>query len=258
MVREPLSFRSDAKKEIVFKGKKMENSKIATIIRKGALLAALVAPFGGAQAADLPSMKDAPPPPPVIETGLPWFVRVGAAGVLFDSSASLTLGGAPIPGGSVKATNNVSALIEAGYYLNPNISFQVTGGYPPTTNLNGAGTVAPFGKLGQVTYGPAGVSLNYHVTNFGPFQPYVGGGLAYSVIFGQRDGAVNNLRVQGGAGWAVQGGFDYFVTRNWSVFVDAKKIFLSVTASGNALGFPVGAIVRLDPTIISGGLAYHW
>jgi outer membrane protein len=202
-------------------------------------------------------MKDAPSAP-VEAAGLPWFVRVGATGILFDSSASLTLAGATVAGASAKAGDNITAMFEAGYYINNNLSVQLTGGYPPTTALKGTGAIAGLGTLGKASYGPAGVSFNYHLTNFGAFQPYLGAGIVYAIIFGTKDGAVSNLRIPGSGDWVLQGGFDYFLTRNWSVFVDARKVFLTLSASGDALGFPVGANVRLDPTIVSGGVTYHW
>jgi len=233
----------------------MKIGKISTLIRMGAIAAAAVA--GAAQAADLPAVKE-PILAPVTEYPTPWFVKLGVGGVIFDSDASLALGGVHVPGASAHASNNITAIIEFGYYINNNLSVQLTGGYPPTTFLTGVGTAAQFGKLGQATYGPAVLSVDYHLTNFGAFQPYAGVGLVDAIIFSTKDGAVHNLSIPSQGGWAVEGGFDYFVNRNWSVFVDAKYLFLSVGANGNALGAPVAATVRLNPTILTGGLGYHF
>jgi outer membrane protein len=240
------------------KGNGMERIRIGKFLRTGAFAAAIAATSGAvAQAADLPTVKE-PLAAPESASALPWFLRVGAAGVMFDSGASLTLGGVGVPGASAKASNNVTAMFELGYFINDNISVQFTGGYPPTSTLTGTGTIASLGTLGKATYGPAVASMNYHLTNFGAFQPYVGLGIAYAIIFASHDGAVHNLSVQGEGGWALQGGADYYLNRNWSLFVDAKYIFLHVSATGNALGLPVTAQVRLDPTIVSGGVSYHW
>lgn len=233
----------------------MKIGKISTLIRMGAIAAAVAA--GAAQAADLPNVKE-PLAAPVAASDPPWFVRLGVGGVLFDSSASLALGGVGVPGASAHAGNNVTAIIEFGYYINDNLSLQLTGGYPPTTSLTGTGTIASLGKLGQTTYAPAVLSLDYHVKNFGAFQPYLGIGIVEALILATKDGVVRNLNIPSSAGWAVEGGFDYFVNRNWSVFVDAKYLFLTVAASGNALGAPVTAEVHLNPTILTGGVAYHF
>lgn len=219
------------------------------------LVFTIVAAAGSAQAADVPAVKD-----PTQPTGVasPWFLRLGAAGVLFDSSASLRLAGAPVAGASAKAADNVTAMFEFGYYLDKNVSVQFTGGYPPTTSLTGKGTIAPLGTLGKATYGPAAISASYHFTDFGAFQPYVGAGALYAIVFSTKDGAVAGLKVDGAPGALVQTGFDYAVDRNWSVFVDAKKLFLSVDARGTALGAPVTARIHLDPVIVSTGIAYRW
>jgi outer membrane protein len=180
------------------------------------------------------------------------------AGLLFDSSATIALGGATYPGASAKAGNNVTALFEVGYFATKNISVQFTGGYPPTATLTGAGSLAGFGALGKATYGPAAVTVSWHFKELGAFQPYVGVGAAYAIIFGTSDGVVKNLSIPGAGAFVVQGGADYYLNRNWSLFVDAKYILLGVNATGNALGQPVVAHVNLDPTVISGGVSYHW
>jgi outer membrane protein len=187
-----------------------------------------------------------------------WYVRAGAAGLIYSPSANLSVGGFPVSGASVSAPSNVTALVELGYFLTPNVALQFTGGYPPTVTLNGAGVVASLGQVGRVTYGPAALTLNYAFKNFGPIQPYLGFGAAYAIIFENHDGAVKDLNVNGNFGLVLQGGVDYFVTRNWSVYVDAKYLFLKVHANGNVGGIPASATITADPTVVSGGVAYHW
>jgi outer membrane protein len=233
----------------------MKIGNISALIGMGAL--AVAATIGGAQAGDLPSSKE-PLAVPVVESTLPWFVKLGVGGVIFNSSANLWLGGIAVPGGSATASNNVTAIIQFGYYINDNFSVQLTGGYPPTTSLTAAGTITPFGKLGQATYGPAVLSADYHLKTFGAFQPYVGVGLVDALIFNTKDAAVHNLSIGSQGGFAVEGGFDYFVNRNWSIFVDAKYLFLNVGATANILGAPLVATVHLNPVIVSGGLGYHF
>ena len=235
-------------------GGRMKTGTISTLIRMGAIAACAVA--GAAQAADLPSVKEPVLAP--IEAPAPWFFRLGVGGVLFNSSASLTLGGATVPGASAHASNNVTAIVEFGYFINDNLSVQLTAGYPPTTSLSGRGVIAPLGTLGKATYGPAVLSLDYHITNFGAFRPYLGIGVVDALVLSTQDGAVHHLAIPSAGGWAVEGGFDYYLNRNWSLFADAKYLFLSASATGNALGAPVTAVVRLDPTIVTGGIGYHW
>lgn len=208
----------------------------------------------GAMAADLGIAK----PSMAVPTSDPmWFLKVGVSGVIFNSSASIKVGGVTVPGASARAHNNVTATFEIGRYLTNNIALAFTGGYPPLAKLTGAGTAAPFGTLGKATYGPAVLTLQYHVKEWGAFQPYVGVGGVYAVILNSRDGAIRNLHVKSGVGFALQAGVDYQLSRNWVVFVDVKKLFVSVNATGILLGSAT-AKVKLDPTIATVGLSYRF
>ena len=82
-----------------------------------------------------------------------WFVHVGAAGVLFNSGLNAATPSFPSSAYNVKATDNFTALVEVGRYLNDNISFTVAAGLPPTDDLwitvNGNNA----SRVGSVTYG---------------------------------------------------------------------------------------------------------
>jgi outer membrane protein len=209
-----------------------------------------------AQAPDL-SLKDAP-----ISSFSPWFVRAGGAYLGFDSSAKLYLGGSSsaVPGASATAADNATFVFDVGYYLTKDISVMFTGGYPPKTSLTANGTAAALGIAGHVTYGPAALTAQYHF-DLGPIKPYAGGGVAYSIIFGTNDGAIQHLQVDGSFAPVVQGGFEFPVTDRVSFFADVKKLWLSVDAKGDvpAFGFaPIKADVTLDPVIVSAGIVYRF
>ena len=228
--------------------------------KSGARLAvaaiALFAMRAGAMAADLPATKDvvvAPIADPV------WFVRVGAAGIFYNGSAKINALGVQIPGATVTIPNNATVLFEGGYYILPNVFLEATAGIPPTATLNGAGSASRDGTLGKATYAPAVLSVNYQYKGLGAFQPYIGAGVSYAIIFNSIDGAVSALNVHNNFGVALQGGVEYYLNRNWAVYADAKHIWLQVNANANVgPGAPVTARVTADPTIISGGIAYHW
>lgn len=228
--------------------------------KSGARLAvaalALLAMKAGAMAADLPATKDvvvAPIADPL------WFARVGAAGIFYSGSATINALGVRIPGATVSIPNNATALFEGGYYILPNVFIEATAGIPPTATLNGAGSVSSNGTLGKATYAPAVLSINYQYKGFGAFQPYIGLGVSYAIIFNSIDGYVRALNVHNNFGFEIQGGVEYYLNRNWSVYADAKHIWLQVNANGYVgPGVPVTARVTVDPTIVSGGVAYHW
>lgn len=208
----------------------------------------------GVNAADL-----APVPAPAAQLPDPsWYVRLGVGGVVFDSGASVTTPFGAVAGASAHADNNLTALFEIGYFLYDNVAVSLTGGYPPTTSLNGTGTATALGTLGQVTYGPATLTAHYHFKNFGPIQPYVGAGIGYGIVFNSSSGAVQNLSVNGAPAFVLQAGVDYILARNWAVFFDVKKLFLSVDATGSLGGVPVAADVRLDPLVLFTGITYRF
>ena len=187
-----------------------------------------------------------------------WFIKIGPGGVLFNSSAKLYTPLGQVPGASARASNNLAALFAAGYFVTDNIALELGAGVPPTTALGGRGTAAALGTLGKVTYGPATLTATYHFKDFGAIQPYIGLGGAYAIIFDSKDGSVTNLSVKGAPGAGLQAGVDYAIDRNWAAFVDVKQLFLSVDASGNIGPTPVTAKVRLDPTVVFGGIAYRF
>lgn len=217
------------------------------------LLVALILPTC-AWAADMSTKA----PAQTQEADPPWYVRVGLGSVLFDSDATIYTPAGIVPGASAHAGNNLTALFEVGYFINDNIAVSLTGGYPPTTTLTGVGTAKGLGALGDVTYGPATATLHYHFKNFGLIQPYVGAGVGYAIIFNASDGAVKDLHVSGAPAFVLQAGVDYVIDRNWVAFVDVKKLFLAVDATGFLGPVPVRADVSLDPLVLFTGIAYRF
>lgn len=218
------------------------------------MLAAGVTASSPSRAADMSMPVKAAP----VSEPSPWFVRVGVGGLFFDSGTAIQLGNVPLPFANATADDNWTVVFDIGYYLTPNISIALTGGYPPTTSLTGQGSIATLGVLGQTTYGPAALTAQYHFNQFGAFQPYVGAGIAYAIIFNADDGAVKNLKVNGAPAFVLQAGAEYAFDQHWGVFADVKKLFLEVDASGIVGGLPVQADVRLDPLIVSFGGSYRF
>ena len=186
-----------------------------------------------------------------------FYLSAGPGGVVFDAGASVKAAGANLPGATVKVDSNATLIVSAGYRRGPfQISF--TGGYPPVTSIRGAGALAPLGVLGQARYGPAVLEGQYRLPAIGGFQPYIGGGPVFLIIFSDEDRAVRSLRIKNSTGVAIGTGFDYRLSRRWSAYFSTKKIFLSTSAYGSLGGAPISARIRLDPTLITSGLSYHF
>lgn len=145
----------------------------------------------------------------------PFFLRLGGAHVGFDERASVSVGGATVPGGNARLEDNWGIAIEGGYFFTPDISVSLALGVPPTTTVRGAGSLAPAGALGDVTYGPSVLSVRYHFLEPGGIRPYIGAGVSYTVVFDTKDKALRNLDVDNALGAALVAGVDVPITERW-------------------------------------------
>lgn len=107
---------------------------------------------------------------------------------------------------------------------------------------------------------PPTLTLQYHFTPDQKFSPYVGAGINYSMFYGEDEGTgFNNLDVDGGFGYAVQAGFDYWLNDNWGLNFDAKYIDLEVDVDVNLGATALQAHdVDLNPWILGAGVSYRF
>ncbi len=107
---------------------------------------------------------------------------------------------------------------------------------------------------------PPTLTLQYHFTPDQKFSPYVGAGINYSMFYGEDEGTgFNNLDVDGGFGYAVQAGFDYWLNDNWGLNFDAKYIDLQVDVDVNLGATALQAHdVDLNPWILGAGVSYRF
>jgi outer membrane protein len=239
-----------------------------------ALIAALA--ITRADAADLtPTPEPIPPAPPL------FYLHVGALGAFYSPPDAQSTGGGflkSIPLGALGTgtLNNVAIPpsytlgLEAGYYITPNITLGISAGVPPLMHIKATVfNLAPAlgtDLVGSVRFGPLIGVLDYHFTQWGPFQPYFGAGAAYVVMFANTsDGFLSNFSVDPTWSFVVQGGFDYMLTDyglpNWGVFADAKKlIYLNPNFQGNVLNtnVHVKTLGKIDPWIVSTGITFKY
>lgn len=156
--------------------------------------------------------------------------------------------------------NNAAFLAEFGYRLSSDFSLGLTVGIPPTTSLYGAGTVEGVGKIGEVKYAPAALTLQYRLAPLlsDRLVPYFGAGVTYLKIFDTTDGAVTNLQARNAWGGVLQAGLEYRITEHIGVFVDVKKFIVRTRATGDLGPVPVHATVRLDPLVTQAGISINF
>lgn len=191
-----------------------------------------------------------------------WFLHAGPGYLAPDESAEIQAGGQPSPGADVSLDSSTTVAVEIGRFFTPRVSASLTLGLPPREDLNGAGTLEPFGKLGELRYGPGAIAVQYHFNPSGQFNPYVGAGVALQYNFADDDAAAVDLEVENAGGPAVQVGAELMFNERFGAFVDYKKAFYGTEASGRLLtpGGPVPftADVQVDPTFLHGGLVYRF
>jgi outer membrane protein len=247
---------------------------------KGLLLAAAmtaVSMIAPANAADLPRKAAYKAPPPVAVWN-PWLVRVRALGVLPNASGSSVYvsgaSGLSSPNSGLSISNSVVPELDISYFFTKNIAAELVLGVTPHS-ITGTGALNNI-NVGHTWLLPPTLTLQYHFTDFGPFQPYVGAGVNYTIMFNQGAGsqvtylpaaganvAITSLNVHNAFGAALQAGFDYMIDQHWGVNFDVKKLFLEPTYSATAAvsggpSLPVTGTANINPWLVGGGVAYKF
>lgn len=195
-----------------------------------------------------------------------WSLRAGPASVQFNAGSTLNVAGSPFPGAQSLVSDNTALAFEAGYRATDRVDIRLAFGIPPTTTLSAGGAlqalVPPLtGTLGKVTYGPVILTATYAFGAPGSVRPYLGAGLTYLRVFSTSDADLSGLQVDSAWGTALQAGLDIPIDSKWSVFLDARKVFVKTTATSTvpALGGPpVVASVNLDPLVVHAGIGYRF
>lgn len=200
--------------------------------------------------------------PPATAEGakLGWYLQLGPATVGFSEGASIAAGGSTIPGAGALLSDNATLGFGLGYRFTDTFSVIAIGGVPPTTTVKGTGPLTGV-TVGDVTYGPLIVAGNYHIPTKGKFQPFVGAGINYTIVFDTKDSGLTNLKADNAFGGVLRLGFDYMIDENDGFFFSANKVFVNTTATGNAValgGAPVRAKIDLDPLILHAGWVHRF
>lgn len=196
----------------------------------------------------------------------PWTLRVGPAHIGVHESARVEVAGRRVAGAEIAVEDSLTAALEIGYAIDPVVTLRFLFGAPPTTTLTADGSlkrqVPPLsGTLGRVSYGPAALTLTYAFGKPGSVRPYAGAGLHYTAVLRSSDGDVASLEVKNAYGPVLQAGLDIPLGTRWSLFVDARKMFVKVKARGTlpALGGPPArAEVTLNPLVLHAGVGYRF
>jgi outer membrane protein len=270
-----------------------------TLVR-GALAAMILgATCATVEAADFGVAPPPPAPPAFVDSYQPFQIRVRASAVVPDSGSAtiydaggihpaigqilpfvgLSGGyGGIVPGASTSISWAVIPELDVSYYLTKNIAIEAICCIS-RHHVQGIGTL--FGSsLGNTWVFPPSLILQYHFTNFGAFQPYVGVGVNFTAYFSEAGNNLWFLNTPAGItaastftslsitpSWGVVGqvGFDYMFNEHWGVNVDLKRILMEPNAHGQiyspllgGLYVPVDAKVNINPWVVSAGVTYRF
>ena len=183
-------------------------------------------------------------------------VKLGATSLELADKIDLSVGGAPYPGAGLSTFEHYTPTVQIGYYFTDTLAANATLGFPPTISIYGAGSIGALPKLGEVTYGPTALTLQWHPLKSGAVRPYVGVGVSYMIVFDAKDGAFADLHVDNDFGAAFEAGVDFPVTDRVDMFLDVKKALLRPQATGTFMGAPVVGETRLDPWAFTAGVSF--
>ena len=173
-------------------------------------------------------------------------IRLRAIGVLPQEDSTVNIGG------EASAGNALTPELDFTYFLTSHLATELILA-TSQHQLNYTGNA----NLGEAWLLPPTLTVQYHFTPEKSFSPYIGAGLNYSLFYNENAGTgFTNLNVDGGIGYALQGGFDYWFTNGWGLNADIKKVFLNIDATLN--NGAVRADIDLDPWIIGSGVAYKF
>jgi outer membrane protein len=205
-----------------------------------------------AQAADMATVE-ATPQIQTIAPSSPWQIRIRALGVITEDNGSVD----GIAGSDLSFSDTVTPELDISYFFTDNIAAELILG-TTFANVDGEGTIAGLGQIGKTWVLPPTLTLQYHFTNFGKFQPYLGAGVNYTIFYNQSAGSADKLHVHNAWGAALQAGFDYMIDDHWGVNLDVKKLFLEPDFDVTVAGTKMHGTAKLNPWLVGAGVTYRF
>jgi outer membrane protein len=179
---------------------------------------------------------------PATASAQDWMARVRAIDVVPNASSSIS---------GLDVSSQWAPELDFSYFFTKSIAVELilaTTRHEITLNGN---------SLGNVSVLPPTLTLQYHFTDWGAFQPYVGGGLNVTWFYnnGLKLGNTPLDLDKSSVGGALQAGMDYEFQKNWYFNLDYKYIWMSTNVS--AAGTTVTKL-KIDPSVYGIGVGYRF
>ena len=181
-----------------------------------------------------------------------WVIRAGITTVgPDDSSSNVNVGGADA-GGGVNVDSGNQLGLNFVYFYSPQLAIEVLAATPFSHDI-GLDTVGALANTKQL---PPPLSANYYFADpSAKFQPYVGGGINYTIFFDEEFSSANtnagfsNLELDSSFGLAAQVGFDYMLDNKWLVNASVRWMDIDTEVSFD-LNDSAGSVdVSIDPFV---------
>jgi outer membrane protein len=219
-------------------------------------------------------------------------LRGGAATVDPDESSSPividTLGLGAAANAQVGVGSDTQLGVTLSYMYTPSFGIELLVSTPFTHDINGAGDIAGIGKLAEATHLPPTLTANYYFNDpSSDFQPYIGGGINYTIFFDEEvtptldngatfgalaglagapgavtDASGTNIDLNDSWGLALHLGFDYKLTEDlgvnvsyWSINLDTEA---EISTNTNIGQVKAHVDVDIDPSVYMAGIYYKF
>jgi outer membrane protein len=192
-----------------------------------------------------------------------WIVKAGIANVdPYSSSGPVVIGGVPQAGTGVSVDSGPTAYINIGYAFTDNLVLELLADITSKHDVNATGGLAGLGKIAEVNTLPPTLTLQWHFSPKGKFQPYLGAGLNYTTFLDETTtGSLNNalggpssLSADSSWGLALQAGADIMLNEKWFLNLNVYWIDIDTTASISSPAGPVSVDVQVDPWVYGIGI----
>jgi outer membrane protein len=230
---------------------RMKNRHLTLFATSAAVALGLFA--AQARAADLAPVEAAPEAAVTNLEQSPWLVRLRGVYVLTNNKGHVN----GVDKSDLSYSNTTIPELDISYFFNEHIATELILG-TTWSNVNGKGSIAGLGQIGKVWLLPPTLTAQYHFTDFGNFQPYIGAGINYTMFYSQDAKSADKLDVKDTFGVALQAGFDYKIDEHWSFNADVKKIFLQPKFDVTVGGTDLNGKAKIDPWLIGTGIGYRF
>ena len=175
----------------------------------------------------------------------PWLVRARAVHLNMANVDSTGLG--------LTVNDKTIPEVDISYFFSKNIAAELILTVPQKQHVYSNGA-----DLGTFKHLPPTLTVQYHFTDFAGYKPYVGAGLNYTQITAEQisAGGTNNVTLSDkSVGGALQAGVDIPLTKQVSLNIDVKKVYLKTHVY---VGGADSGTLKLDPVLFGVGVGYRF